>query len=113
MIVGAAQADNHIALGFVVTDPLNEATAVDVIALKGLEIDAATMFHVNRFGVSLRSQIAVVALITGSRLWPSVNRGAHHGRGYSCFELSHPYSSEEQTYRHIPRMRAPTLIRTP
>jgi hypothetical protein len=42
MIVGAEQADNHIALGFVVTDPLNEATAVDVIALKGLEIDAAT-----------------------------------------------------------------------
>jgi hypothetical protein len=53
MVVRAAQADDHVALRFFVANALNEAAAVDVTALECLEIDRATIFHVNRFGADL------------------------------------------------------------
>lgn len=49
MIVRAAQADDHVALHFVVADALNEAAAVDVTTLKCFEIDGAAIFYVNCF----------------------------------------------------------------
>jgi hypothetical protein len=41
VIVRAAQADNHIALRFVVANALDEAAAVNVAAFKCFEIDGA------------------------------------------------------------------------
>lgn len=50
MIVIALQANDHVALRFVVTDALNEAAASDVPAFKCSEIDRAAIFYVNGFG---------------------------------------------------------------
>jgi hypothetical protein len=55
MIVRAAQADDHVALRFVVADPLNEAAAVDAAAFECFEIDRTAVFYVNGFGMSFRS----------------------------------------------------------
>jgi len=52
MIVGAPQADQHVALRFVVTDALNEAAAWRVRAGKGLQVDRPAIFHVDRLRLS-------------------------------------------------------------
>ena len=56
MIVRAAQANDHIALRFIVTNALYEAAAVDVMALECFEIDWATIFDIDGFGASLRRE---------------------------------------------------------
>ena len=56
LIVNALDADDHVALGLVVTDTLNEAAPVDVPALERLEIDRAAISHVDRFGANFRGE---------------------------------------------------------
>jgi len=56
LIVNALDADDHMALGLVVTDTLNEAAPVDVPAFERLEIDRAAISHVDCFGANLRGE---------------------------------------------------------
>jgi hypothetical protein len=56
LIVNALDADDHMALGLVVADTLNEAAPVDVPAFERLEIDSAAISHVDRFGANLRGE---------------------------------------------------------
>jgi hypothetical protein len=52
VIVDAFQADNHVALRFVIADALDETASRCVATLKRLEIDGASVFYVN--GLRLR-----------------------------------------------------------
>jgi hypothetical protein len=56
LIVDALDTDDHLALGAVVTDTLNEAAPVDVSAFERLEINSAAISHVDRFGADLRGE---------------------------------------------------------
>jgi hypothetical protein len=56
LIVNALDADDHKALGLVVTDTLKEGAPVDVPAFERLEIDSAAISHVDRFGANLRGE---------------------------------------------------------
>jgi hypothetical protein len=56
LIVNALDVDDHMVLGLVVTDTLNEAAPVNVPALERLEIDGAAISHIDRFGANLRGE---------------------------------------------------------
>jgi hypothetical protein len=56
LIVNAVDVDDHLALGFIVTDALNEAAPVDIPALERPEIDGAAISDVDRFGANLGGQ---------------------------------------------------------